>query len=124
MERTWVESWQECAYLCSGWHFKHRGHLIPNLSLTEGGNGALAKAWVDSLYALMRASLDILGTESGSVDAAFERPDHDDNSGGANAGVRGDKTGNGEAGARRGPQWGQRRRRSREGVVVKSSSVV
>ncbi|MFI7430159.1 DUF5677 domain-containing protein [Micromonospora sp. NPDC049836] len=49
----------------------HRGHLIPSLSLSAGGNVDLAGSWVDSLHALIRVSLDILGTEKEAVTAAF-----------------------------------------------------
>jgi len=49
----------------------HRGHLIPSLSLSAGGNVQLASAWVDQLYALMRASLQILGTDEQAVTDAF-----------------------------------------------------
>ncbi|MFI7521040.1 DUF5677 domain-containing protein [Micromonospora globbae] len=49
----------------------HRGHLIPSLSLSTGGNVELAKSWVDSLHALIRVSLDILGTDKEAVTSAF-----------------------------------------------------
>ena len=49
----------------------HRGHLIPSLSLSSGGNVALAKSWIDSSYALMHTSLKILGTDAGAVASAF-----------------------------------------------------
>jgi Family of unknown function (DUF5677) len=49
----------------------HRGHLIPSLSLSSGANVALATSWVDALHALMRMSLDILGTDQAAVKAAF-----------------------------------------------------
>lgn len=50
----------------------HRGHLIPSLSLSAGGNVPLATSWVDSLYALIRLSLRILGIEEEAVTNAFE----------------------------------------------------
>lgn len=50
----------------------HRGHLIPNLSLNAGGNAALAQAWLDQLYALIRFSLGALGTDPDAVSNAFE----------------------------------------------------
>jgi hypothetical protein len=40
----------------------HRGQLIPSLSLSAGGNEELARSWINALYALIRASLDIFGT--------------------------------------------------------------
>jgi len=49
----------------------HRGHLIPSLSLSAGGNGELANSWVDALYATIRVSLDILGTDRDAVTNAF-----------------------------------------------------
>jgi hypothetical protein len=49
----------------------HRGHLIPSLSLSAGGNVELASSWVDQLYALIRQSLQILGTDEVSVNNAF-----------------------------------------------------
>lgn len=41
----------------------HGGHLIPSLSLNSGSNINLARSWVDQLYALIRTSLEILGTD-------------------------------------------------------------
>lgn len=49
----------------------HRGHLIPSLSLNAGGNVELAESWVNALHALIRMSLDILGTDKEAVTAAF-----------------------------------------------------
>lgn len=49
----------------------HRGHLIPSLSLNTGGNVDMARSWVDQLYALIRTSLKILGTDEGAVEEAF-----------------------------------------------------
>ena len=49
----------------------HGGHLIPSLSLNSGGNVELASSWVDQLYALIRISLQILGTEEKAVENAF-----------------------------------------------------
>lgn len=49
----------------------HGGHLIPSLSLNAGGNVELASSWVDQLYALIRASLQILGTDDGAIERAF-----------------------------------------------------
>jgi hypothetical protein len=49
----------------------HRGHLIPSLSLSPGGNVPLASSWVDQLYALIRTSLHTLGTEDAVVNDAF-----------------------------------------------------
>lgn len=49
----------------------HRGHLIPSLSLSAGANVELATSWLDSLYALIRLSLNILDTEEEAVTAAF-----------------------------------------------------
>jgi hypothetical protein len=49
----------------------HGGHLIPSLSLNSGGNVELASSWVDQLYALIRISLQILGTEEEAVENAF-----------------------------------------------------
>ncbi|MFF5215426.1 DUF5677 domain-containing protein [Micromonospora sp. NPDC000442] len=49
----------------------HRGHLIPSLSLSAGGNVDLAESWVNSLHALIRMSLDILETDKESVASAF-----------------------------------------------------
>jgi hypothetical protein len=50
----------------------HRGHLIPSLSLSAGRNVALATSWVDSLYALIRLSLGVLGTADEAVTNAFD----------------------------------------------------
>jgi hypothetical protein len=50
---------------------QHRGHLIPSLSLSAGGSVELASSWVDQFYALIRASLRILGTDEVSVNNAF-----------------------------------------------------
>ncbi|WP_235214554.1 DUF5677 domain-containing protein [Rhodococcus opacus] len=49
----------------------HGMHQIPSLSLSYGGNVELANAWVDQLYSLVCAGLQILGTDEGAVDAAF-----------------------------------------------------
>jgi hypothetical protein len=49
----------------------HRGHLIPSLDLTYGGNVEYARSWVIALYGLMRMSLSTLGTSKEAVDAAF-----------------------------------------------------
>jgi hypothetical protein len=49
----------------------HRGHLIPSLSLSAGGNVELANSWVDSLYTLIRLSLNILRTSEEAVNEAF-----------------------------------------------------
>jgi len=49
----------------------HGGHLIPSLSLSSGGNVELASSWVDQLYALIRISLRILGTDERAVQDAF-----------------------------------------------------
>lgn len=49
----------------------HRGHLIPSLSLPSGGSEELADAWLDSLYALIRLSLDILEIDAELVQSAF-----------------------------------------------------
>lgn len=49
----------------------HRGHLIPNLSLSAGGNEDLARAWLTALYGLMLASLEILQTPAEAVEQAF-----------------------------------------------------
>jgi Family of unknown function (DUF5677) len=49
----------------------HRGHLIPSLALSSGGNVELARSWVDQLDALSRTSLQILGTDETSVARAF-----------------------------------------------------
>jgi len=49
----------------------HRGHLIPSLSLSAGGNEELARSWIVALYGLMRASLDILGAPEETVQQTF-----------------------------------------------------
>lgn len=49
----------------------HRGHLIPSLSLSSGGNVELASSWADQLYTLIRISLQILGTDEKAVHNAF-----------------------------------------------------
>lgn len=49
----------------------HRGHLIPSMSLSAGGNVPLAKAWVDQLYALIWRSLEILQPDEEVWRAAF-----------------------------------------------------
>lgn len=55
----------------------HRGHLIPTLSLSTGGNVPLAESWVNQLHALIRASLTILGTEQTAIAEAFAWLDGD-----------------------------------------------
>ena len=50
----------------------HRGHLIPNLSLGTSGITQLADAWIESLHALIRLSLEVLEPEPESVRAAFD----------------------------------------------------
>lgn len=60
----------------------HRGHLIPSLSLNAGGNVDLATSWVDQLYALIRVSLQVLGTDQSAVEEAFAWIDAGDDSGG------------------------------------------
>lgn len=66
----------------------HRGHLIPSLSLSPGSNVELARSWVDQLYALIRISLQILGTDDTAVQEAFAwlemeapEPEHEDEPG-------------------------------------------
>jgi hypothetical protein len=49
----------------------HGGHLIPSLSLNSGGNVELASSWVNQLHALIRISLQILGTDERAVYMAF-----------------------------------------------------
>lgn len=49
----------------------HRGHLIPSLSLSYGGNVDLARSWIIGLYGLMRMSLKLLGTNEEAVARAF-----------------------------------------------------
>ena len=49
----------------------HGMHLIPNLSLNHGGNVELAMSWVELLYSLVRAGMQILGTDQGAKNAAF-----------------------------------------------------
>jgi hypothetical protein len=49
----------------------HGGHLIPSLSLSSGGNVAMARSWVDQLYTLIRISLQILGTDESAMAEAF-----------------------------------------------------
>lgn len=49
----------------------HGLHLIPSLSLSVGGNVALASSWVDQFYSLVRTALDILGTDNAAVSTAF-----------------------------------------------------
>lgn len=49
----------------------HRGHLIPSFSLNSGGDVEFASTWVKQLYALMRVSLEILGTDEKAVQDAF-----------------------------------------------------
>jgi hypothetical protein len=56
----------------------HGGHLIPSLSLNAGGNVELATSWVDQLYALIRASLRILGTDGAAIANAFAWLESDD----------------------------------------------
>jgi hypothetical protein len=60
----------------------HRDHLIPSLSLSYGGNVDLARSWIIGLYALMRMSLNLLGTDESAVTDAFAwlHP-HDDEQG-------------------------------------------
>ena len=49
----------------------HGGHLIPSLALSAGENAEFASTWVDHLYTLIRASLQILGTDKDAVGSAF-----------------------------------------------------
>lgn len=56
----------------------HRFHLIASLSLNGGHSVALANAWVDQLYALIRRSLRILCTDRAAVANAFEWVDAGD----------------------------------------------
>jgi hypothetical protein len=49
----------------------HGLHLVPSLSLSFGGNVALASSWVDQFYSLIRDALEILGTEKAAVSSAF-----------------------------------------------------
>ena len=49
----------------------HRGHLIPSLDLSYGGNVEVARSWVIALYGLMQTSLRILRTDAGAVTKAF-----------------------------------------------------
>jgi hypothetical protein len=49
----------------------HGGHLIPSLALNAGGNTEFALNWVKHLYTLIWRSLEILGTDEGTVTSAF-----------------------------------------------------
>jgi len=49
----------------------HGMHKVPSLSLNPGGNVDLAHAWVDQVYSLVRAGLQILGTDDIAVERAF-----------------------------------------------------
>lgn len=49
----------------------HGRHLIPSLSLSFGGNVALASSWVNQFYSLVRTALSMLGTDEAAVSAAF-----------------------------------------------------
>jgi hypothetical protein len=49
----------------------HGMHQIPSLSLNYGGNVELATSWVDQFYSLVRAGLQILGTDDDAVAEAF-----------------------------------------------------
>lgn len=49
----------------------HGGHLIPSLALNAGENVEFASAWVEHLYTLIHASLQILGTDKDTVAKAF-----------------------------------------------------
>lgn len=49
----------------------HGLHLIPSLSLSQGGNVDLATAWVDQFYSLVRTAFRILDTEERAVSSAF-----------------------------------------------------
>ncbi|WP_448071309.1 DUF5677 domain-containing protein [Georgenia yuyongxinii] len=49
----------------------HRGHLIPSLSLSYGGNVDLARSWIIGLYGLIRMSLQLLGTKEEAIAEAF-----------------------------------------------------
>lgn len=53
-------------------HILHRGHLIPSLDLSYGGNVELARSWVIALNALIRMSLHLLGTDEQAVANAFD----------------------------------------------------
>ncbi len=49
----------------------HRGHLIPSLSISVGGNIPLAKSWIDQLYTLIWQSLEILQPDGQIWEEAF-----------------------------------------------------
>lgn len=49
----------------------HGGHLIPSMSLNQGGNVPFAQTWVDQFYSLVRDGLTILRTDEEAVAAAF-----------------------------------------------------
>jgi len=49
----------------------HRGHLIPSLSLSAGGNPDIARSWLIALHGLIRASLDILAVPKEALQEAF-----------------------------------------------------
>jgi hypothetical protein len=58
----------------------HRGHLIASLSLPSGGSEQLADAWLDSLYALIVVSLEVLEANPACIQSAFGwMEDGDDN---------------------------------------------
>jgi hypothetical protein len=73
----------------------HGGHLIPSLALNAGGNVEFASTWVDHLYTLIRASLQVLGTDKDAVGSASARLENEqgkespDNGGKAVPGVAG-----------------------------------
>jgi hypothetical protein len=50
----------------------HRGHLMPSLSLSHGGNVEFARSWVIALHGLIQMSLHILGTDKVAVASAFD----------------------------------------------------
>lgn len=56
----------------------HRAHLIPSLSLSSGGNVAIANAWLQQLNTLIRISLQILRTDADAVREAFDWIDRED----------------------------------------------
>jgi hypothetical protein len=49
----------------------HGRHLVPSMSLSIGGNVALASSWLDQFYSLVRTALSILGTDQDAVSDAF-----------------------------------------------------
>lgn len=69
MHSEWWSVETNCMVQCL--NILHRGHLIPSFSLNPGGNVEIADTWIDALYDLIQASLNILSADADAVKNAF-----------------------------------------------------